>query len=618
MLAQGLAVEKMWVLEQQTPQCLQRSCPNLFRLLRLANMEHLAEPRGFVQLVLLFGLFLSVCFGIGWISDVVQLYCLQPLPWNKENKSLRYASCVWELFGGILFWRNASDMAFVLAFYDDAGQHVLQKKRKILHHLMKQCKETLDEVRLVMENMQHKRVDDVQSIIDQHFVDQTEVLVDLRNKFRDPNRAGCWQSNEAEEVFQLLVLQMAEYLDEPNKLAISFWNLAPRDWRVVNENSQSWSTVAEQEAERVETIVQHLLSAKDLEDQEQRVIGAIQYNQFMGRRFSEWMQLLLARILGCLCCGPASLCWCIHIPMRSGRDTGMVHVDDADGYFAATGGELPEEQMSTGEFVLRPIRKALDMFNNIEIADRDTKDDDNQAECNAMNGLYGIGECPEFDDKHTEGYPRTVRCGCLWFRLLSRVHVRLLLGVVATFIFLLIYAWIARKLVNDIFIRGDSVCRKNIQEMWPCEVALVRKCLGVLALFTYLAIVAFVLRRFDRFDTVLQVELDIMELQDFKMDIEALESELQGVAEDAGFVLDEVMHRLQRRSRIIQTFKQQTRHEKELYHFRALTKSLANARDEAEHRRSVDLSEAATGLRMQRRRSSFGIRQMGVDGDPLE
>merc|ERR1712079_111263 len=108
------------------------------------------------------------------------------------------------------------------------------------------------------------------------------------------------------------------------------------------------------------------------------------------------------------------------------------------------------------------------------------------------------------------------------------------------------------------FVIEGSECRESAEKTWECKVALI-------------------LWHFDRFDSVMQVEMDILELQDFKMNMEALDGEIFGASEEASGLLDEVRARLERRLRIVKKFKHNRAAAKTLPEYDALSKSLATA-----------------------------------------
>lgn len=556
------------------------------------HLDHLLEPRGFVHVVLMLCLSISLAFGVMWGADVAQLYCLQSVPWNEGISSLGYATCLWEAIGCILFLRNAFDMMLIVAYYDEDGHALLTKRRKKLHALIRQCKESLVRMQRIMGDMQMKRIEDMASLINLHITDQQDILVDLRRSWKDAEQ-GNWESPDAQQIFHTLVVQMAEYMDEPNRLVASMQLMTPPKGKLFEDEADQEQ---DEWLERMEQIVRFLLSDPSLTDQQNPVIERWKSSQLWKRKPLESLRGSCKEIASFMFFCLGSMCMCSVSMMATNESSrGLVVFDDEEDLkatmqarmltrdFTKNVSNASQESLwqDAGMYVLAPVRTAIQSINHIKI-DEDYEDHEQgipKVPQAPTLRWFGMGS-PFAEHENLAGvYPRTVRCGCLWVRILSRVHRRLLLGVCVTFIYLLIYALIFKRLFEDIFVIDGSKCRDSAEKNWECKVALVRRLFGITALVIYLGTVVFILGHFDRFDNVMQVEMDILELQDFKMDMEALDSEMFGVSDEASGLLDEVKARLQRRLRIMQKFKR-NRNAKTLPEYEALSKRLATATEE--------------------------------------
>jgi len=257
-------------------------------------------------------------------------------------------------------------------------------------------------------------------------------------------------------------------------------------------------------------------------------------------------------------------------------------------------------QETAAYFVLAPVQMAIEKFNDINV-DADCGD----LEIGALeegDNIYwfGIGESPYSNEDEVFGeYPYTFRLPGIWVRVFSQVHRRLLVGIFATLCYLFIYLMIFRKLFKDIFIKDNSKCRETLAQTWLCNVALVRRIFGIMALVLYLGTIAFTLRHFHRLNSVMQIEMDIMELQDFKMDVEALDNDTLRAGDETSGLLDEVKARLQKRVNIVREFKKKRKHD-DLADYKDLAHRLANATEELQetarrNRNSIDEEGKKTG-----------------------
>merc|ERR1712142_1164350 len=99
------------------------------------------------------------------------------------------------------------------------------------------------------------RVQDLTYIVNEHVSHQRDILVDFKKEFRasDAEKVS-WKSRRAEKIFRTLVIHVAEYLDEPNRLAKRLTELTP------NEHEDEEAQV---EDARAEQIVRYLLNDDD-------------------------------------------------------------------------------------------------------------------------------------------------------------------------------------------------------------------------------------------------------------------------------------------------------------------------------------------------------------------
>jgi len=411
--------------------------------------------------------------------------------------------------------------------------------------------------------------------------DQQDILVDLRSSWMDAEQ-GNWTSPDAQKVFHTLVIQMAEYVDEPNRLATSLQQMTPQKGDQCDDKADPKQ---DERTERIEQIVRFLLSSPSLTDQWNPVIESWKSDQLWSSTRLKWLRDVFAGLVSCMFFCLNSVCMCSVLTMvRNDSSRALVVLGEEDGVNqvmltkSETLQSLPED---VGMIVLAPVQTAIQRINHIEIPE----DREHPEDAKALS-WFGIGESPFVEHEDSTGrYPRTFRCCSLWIRILSRVHFRLLLGIFTTSIYLLIYSLIFKKLFEDLFVIEGTKCRDSEGKMWECKVALIRRLLGITALVTYLGTTAVILRHYGRFDRVMQVEMDILEMEDFKMDMEALDGGMFGASDEAKDLLDEVKAQLERRLRIVRKFRHTQRNLNDrdatnLPKYKDLSKRLAAATEE--------------------------------------
>jgi len=564
----------------------QSLCPHLVSCLRIMNLDHLLAPRSFVHGAILFGLVLSLVFGLMWGADVAQLYCLQSLPWSEGILGFGSFTCLYEAIGCVLFLRNAFDMILIVANYDQDEQAMLKERKNTLRQLLKQCQDMLGRVKDSIGDMHMMRVGEIAYLIRLYMEDQEEILLNFKRKWMER-----WSSTNVQNVFRALVIQMAAYVDEPERVAASLRQMTPQDpaqdppQDQAQDQAQCNGDEADPEQDkRMKAIVGFLLKDGSLVDEQKLVIEKLKSDQFWRRARLKWLKDLFTGLVSCICFCLSSVCMCSLLTRASNDSSRNLYVfgedDGQNKAMLAENGENLSYPEDVGMFVLAPLRAAIQRINSIKIPE-DREEEGIQPRASLMIGQ--IGNPPS-----------------------SRLQIRLLLRVFWTSLYLLLYTLICWKIFQDLFVLEGTKCQESVEKTFECKVALFRKLLGMIALVTYLCTTAVILWNLALFDKVMQVQMEILEMQGFKMDMEALDSRMFGASNEINDLLGKVRNQLERRLSIVREFisnegRQDGGYAMTLQKYEDLSKKLAKATHEPdEHHRS----RGGSPVRPHRRSSS--------------
>merc|ERR1712232_850080 len=119
-----------------------RIFPGMMRWMHILHLDHLLEFNSKVRCMLMVSCFISLSYSVSWFMDFIQLNCFASSPWTKEG--LGKWTCLWELFGGVIMFFMFQHSCTALAYYDEDGEALRQKKERYLNELEKQAKEVLE------------------------------------------------------------------------------------------------------------------------------------------------------------------------------------------------------------------------------------------------------------------------------------------------------------------------------------------------------------------------------------------------------------------------------------------------------------------------------------------
>lgn len=100
---------------------------------------------------------------------------------------------------------------------------------------------------------------------------------------------------------------------------------------------------------------------------------------------------------------------------------------------------------------------------------------------------------------HVETFPKTLRCLCLTWRISSKLHQRLVYGLIFSLPFCVYYLWLFIYLVNH-----WKVCFEKGGQ-FECVKLKARKLTGFLCCFTFMPVVAICIKHIGRLDSNAQI-----------------------------------------------------------------------------------------------------------------
>jgi hypothetical protein len=115
--------------------------PDFYRALKFLHVEHVLSLRSRFQVVLSLSCVISLVFMLVWASDIWNMTCFRRSPWTEEG--LARFTCLYQFIGCIVFLFMFRHAVVALCYYDDEHEELRQKKQRILVELRQQCNEVL-------------------------------------------------------------------------------------------------------------------------------------------------------------------------------------------------------------------------------------------------------------------------------------------------------------------------------------------------------------------------------------------------------------------------------------------------------------------------------------------
>jgi len=484
---------------------LDKLWPTAFRWMQVLHLDHLLEFNNRVRIGLLFSCVISLGYSVAWLLDIIQLTCFENTPWKEEG--IGRFTCLFYLVGGVELAFMFQNSAMALAYYDESGEELRQRKERFLSEMQKQTGDVLSRATSQAHKLCGMLSADLGEKVNEHVFRMRTILGKIA-KDSDP---------EAKQIYNDLVIQMAHHLHGLRQPALSHFE------KLIKLSGQTYTLKETLRKEKHQSMVQ-LLTGKT--GNIPRTVTYYSDSEDIGvlsglSRFEEVVtaQSSLHEALCCGCCHPHSA------PPPSIRRTTSV-----DAAFTVPTDAHLEEQLrpitaeeqkaSPEKVVLQPLRLVLSWFEKIE---------PRKEGAGSSRMMMGVSTA-ESALEEVESTAQRISAVVAHLRK-SSFYRCLLFGVVCSFGFLLFYVHML-GVCWRVIVRGDC----HGQTIVPCFMALVRKVFGILAMSCYMVSLGIVLWNVERLDAVLQVQEEIHEIEDFKRQIDQLNAH-DLAEEDSGISL---------------------------------------------------------------------------------
>uniref|UniRef100_A0A7S1L535 Uncharacterized protein n=1 Tax=Alexandrium catenella TaxID=2925 RepID=A0A7S1L535_ALECA len=469
---------------------LDHFCPTAHRWLQVLHLDHLVEVNSATKAMLMVSSVISVGFSFGWLSDILQLTCFTGHPWTDEG--IGQYTCLYKFLGGLVLLVMAKHSLIAWAYFDETDDGLRLKKERCLGELERQCGTVLRRATKQAKQLVGLLSADLEEKVNDHVARMQTILGRIEHD-QDP---------QAQQLYERLATSMAHHLHGLRQPAIEHFR------KLVALSGQARFLEEVLERERHESMV-GLLTGK--------ATGLPRTET--GHSDLE-VSLLLGGLVGHIHRGWTAACCCCStgaagpLQRRSSVELKFSLPTEADLQEELREPTPEERKRSPEQVVLRPMRLVLRWFEKI-VPDHEAAA---RSPASAASGSAVDWGAPE----------REV-CEQLAEVLLhlrrSPVYRCMLLGILASIAFFVFYWQTAGQVVG--LLRAGS-CRGP--ESVSCVGAFLRKVFGLCGMGCYAVSLTVVLWNVERLDAVLQVQEEIHEIEDFKRQIDRLNTQL--LAED--------------------------------------------------------------------------------------
>jgi len=504
---------------------LDKIWPTGHRWLVVLHMDHLLEIKSNVRLMLLLSCAISWGYCISWLLDIVQLTCFTVAPWKEEG--IGKWSCIVYLFGGIALAFMGQHSAMALAYYDEGGEELRERKERYLNEMQKQTADVLTRATGQAQKLCGLLSTDLGEKVNEHVFRMRTILQKIE-KDRNP---------QAKRIYDDLVFQMASHLHSLRQPAMTHFET------LIKLSGQTYILECALKQLRHESMVQ-LLTGKTSgvprtstvhSDTEEGVMGML--DGVIGQHRS------LHDALCCGCChpGPAQVSGPQALQRATSVDTYFTVPNEHDMQEQLRPLTVEEQKKQPEKVVLQPLHLVLRWFEKIAPKQQPEATSTLRPRPGSASPLSPVME----EARDAAGQVREV------VRHLRRspFYRCLLLGICCSIALFCFYAHML-GVCFDVMKKGEC----HGQLIFACFFALMRKLFGMCAMVCYAGSLGVVLWNVDRLDSVLQVQDEIHELEDFKRQIDQLNAHDLAEEESGVSIIQNVEKALAQQKMLVAAF----------------------------------------------------------------
>mmetsp|Transcript_114786 Transcript_114786/g.244995 ORF Transcript_114786/g.244995 Transcript_114786/m.244995 type:complete len:574 (+) Transcript_114786:50-1771(+) len=487
--------------------------PAAHRWLQVLHLEHVLEFKSATKVMLMLSCLISLGFSVSWLLDIAQLTCFATSPWTREG--VGSWTCLHQLVGGIILLFMFRHSAMALAYYDEDGDALRQRKERSLSELEKQCGDVLVRATSQAKQLCGMLSADLDEKVNEH-VGRLQTILGKIEHDADP---------EAQRIYERLVIQMAHHLHNLRKPAIEHFE------KLIALSGQAQFLQDALDRERHQSMVE-LLSGKHGLPRTETVHSDPELGVLSGR-FGRSDDGLHLWVFGC--CHPHHGRAAREPQKNNSVDLKFCLPTEADLQNELRELSPEERRKSPEKVVLRPMRLVLRWFGKIE-----PEKDGGFCGGSAKRPLVWETDQREWYDQleavftHLRNSP-FYRC--------------MLFGIVASVGFFAFY-WHMTGTLISLLRNGDCHGLTSIS----CISALFRQVFGLCAMACYAASLVVVVWNVERLDAVLQVQEEIHDLEDFKRQVDHLNANVLSDEDSSVSMMQTIEQHLAEQKRLVVAF----------------------------------------------------------------
>jgi len=498
--------------------------PDFYRALKFLHMEHVLQFRSKFQVVLTLSCIISIVFMFVWASDIFNMTCFRRTPWTE--KGLARFTCLYQFIGCIIFLFMFRHSLVALCYYDDEHEELRLKKQRCLVELRQQCSEVL--VRAT------KRATDLCDALTGRL--GSEIKVHVKNMRTILERFGQSYPH-APDLYEQLVIAMATHLHDLREPAF-------REFRRLIDLSGDPLLINNLDEGNCESMINLLAESRpDGTPLRPPLTGRAGTLSGDDHGFVITGTDLTSRI--------HDLCSCF-FSSSTNRQKKM-------GLSAQEEHELREKfkitsndrRNSPDKVVLKPVNVVLSWLGKVH-----PEPPSKTAAASIAQSLTSATSVVQSSFQGMSGGQGNLNSSPTTSSWLEKVHDSRMCRSFATgtmfcMFYLVFYAVTLREVVS---LLREGKCEYN--EI-ACTAAMGRKTMGLCAMACYVMTMCVVIRNIDRVDKVLQATEELRDMQDFKHEIDHLNTHAFAVGEDGKEgMLTEIANCLDKKKAIIDEFLQ--------------------------------------------------------------
>lgn len=549
---------------------MKRKLPHLVGWLEAVGYDHALIMKDMTHVAIYLSCFITFIFSAMWLVDVFTLNCANPRPGDEDiggdNAIGETYKCVFELLGGLIFFGALMDSIVMLGNYDTEHQKLLDKKKNLLEELhtdiveaLRKAKENADNLYKLLFQLYEEQADSCVRNI-------TDVIVPILIKLlcSESERNSFEQRRHDKELILKFVQLIGDIFSEPGQLSAALARKLPdlfKNFERYIPDLKPESIAGETPPLFWRVSIQSIPEFARLLDDPNTPLST----------YSSATNLDIS----------------LQSSHSSRTSTSSRAINPVNSIPETTKAEM---RKSPSKFIFEPVMKMVRILENFLSKSSDiTRPVDGNASADS-DKLMGVGRppwsggeqcctmfqccmprffafvllnlccfrccCPECLRPAREGYPKRVRLGPFWFQIVSRIHERLIQGLIFTTLFAAFYTWRV--------VKAGWHCDHNALygAWWACAALQLKRNALLLALLFHLPANVLCLIRIRELDAVIKIMEDIRKLQGLRSIIQDFSRTLQNDAERQA-LLNAVKDRVLDRMKIVDSFRRHIIHLKD-------------------------------------------------------